>query len=171
MCFLDQSIASTVVCISYSYSPRYAWQSTRKKAFTSSQAHEDPLPCRARATALEKGLNAILEPLLGEVEDLLTKGHPKDQYSAATAEDEEDAGVISWRTASLTDLPDLVSSACTTLATRGEAYNVGTPASIREATSAMLLVLHAICIAGEKLEARLPSPCLLFLYPASIPSH
>lgn len=72
--------------------------------------------------------------------------------------------MVSWRTASLTDLPDLVTLACDTLAARGEAYNVGTPASIREATSAMLLVLHAICIAGEKLEARMPLLCFLFLH-------
>lgn len=120
--------------------------------------------CRARATALEKGLNAILEPLLAEVEDILTHGHSRDQHSSGPKDEEEEeehADAISWRTASLTDLPDLVSMACDNLAARGEAHNIGTPATIKEATSAMLLVLHAICIAGEKLEASTHTPALI----------
>lgn len=119
------------------------------------------LICRARATALEKGLNAILEPLLAEVEDILTQDHTGEECSNAPKE-EEDTGIISWRTASLTDLPMLVSLACENLAARGDAHNIGTPATIKEATSAMLLVLHAICIAGENLEVTLsPSRCSL----------
>ncbi|KAK9915992.1 hypothetical protein WJX75_007069 [Coccomyxa subellipsoidea] len=114
---------------------------------------------KARATALEKGLNAILEPLLAEVEDILTQDHTGEECSNAPKE-EEDTGIISWRTASLTDLPMLVSLACENLAARGDAHNIGTPATIKEATSAMLLVLHAICIAGENLELPVPAALL-----------
>ena len=168
ICYLDESKSFNVRVYVIQLFSKVCLAEHKKLAFTCSLAHEGPLPCRARATALEKGLNAILEPLLAEVEDLLTKGHPKDQGSAIATEDGEDAGVISWRTASLTDLPELVTFACETLAAQGEAYNVGTPASIREATKAMMLVLHAICIAGEKLEARMPSACLLFLPPYAL---
>jgi hypothetical protein len=110
---------------------------------------------RARATALEKGLNTVLNPLLAEVEDMLTEGHEGYQQST-DGRGEDDRRLLSWGTASLADLPYLLSAACGALADRGPDTNIGTPASIREATSAMLLVLHAICIAGEEAQVWLP---------------
>ena len=49
----------------------------------------------------------------------------------------------------LRDLPGLVERAC------GRDYQFGSPASIQEATSGMLRVLHAICVAGECAEVGL----------------
>lgn len=95
----------------------------------------------------------MLEPLLAEIEEFLTDGFRRESYSSDSSDAQGlDADVITWSAASLTDLPELVCLACSTLAARGERFNIGTPGSIKEATSAMMLVLHAICVAGEKLE-------------------
>jgi len=89
-----------------------------------------------RATALEKGLNVILNPILDCTEQLLTRGC------------ELGSTVVTWETAELSHVPRLVEIAC------GADGELGTLASTREAIAGMLRVLHAICVAGERAEVR-----------------
>lgn len=81
---------------------------------------------------------------------MLTHGHG-DKEDAVDGDGKE----LRWGTAALADLPYLLETACYALAERGPESNIGSPASIKEATSAMLLVLHAICIAGEEAQVQL----------------
>ena len=87
-----------------------------------------------RATALEKGLNVILNPILDCVDQLLTQGCELGSL------------VVAWDTASISHVPRLVEIAC------GADGELGTLASVREAIAGMLRVLHAICVAGERAE-------------------
>ena len=131
--------------------------------------------CRARATALEKGLNTVLNPLLDAVEHLLDQGcvldtiateparsgngdvSPSNRRRSSSRSSNGDSPAsarrsssgsrhrrgLNWDTVQLRDLPGLVERAC------GKEDQLGSPASIQEATSGMLRVLHAICVAGE----------------------
>lgn len=94
-----------------------------------------------RATALEKGLNVILNPILDCVEQLLTRGC---QLGSAQ---------VTWETAGISHIPRLVEIAC-----GGADGELGTLASMREATAGMLRVLHAICVVGERAEVSAPLP-------------
>ena len=89
-----------------------------------------------RATALEKGLNVILNPILDCVDQLLTRGCELGSL------------VVSWDNAAISHIPRLVEIAC------GADGELGTLASVREAIAGMLRVLHAICVAGERAEVR-----------------
>ena len=126
---------------------------------------------RARATALEKGLDTVLNPLLDEVEQLLDRGCTLDAYDDVTDDgcpaSQEDVDTrdgqrreasgqrVAWDSVRLGDLPGLFRLAC------GRDYAFGTAHSVREATAGMLRVLHAICVAGEAAEVRLaPHLCL-----------
>ncbi|CAK0737023.1 hypothetical protein CVIRNUC_000842 [Coccomyxa viridis] len=97
---------------------------------------------KMRATALEKGLNVILNPILDCVEQLLTRGCLLGSCQ------------VTWQTADISHIPRLVEIAC------GADGELGTLASMREATAGMLRVLHAICVAGERGELPVP-PALL----------
>ncbi len=85
-----------------------------------------------RATALEKGLNMILNPILDCMEQLLEDGCELGPL------------MVTWKTAGISHIPRLVEVAC------GADGELGTLASVREAIAGMLRVLHAICIAGER---------------------
>lgn len=94
---------------------------------------------RARAMALEHGLNTILLPILECMEQLLTRGCQLGSCMAT------------WETARISHLPRLVEAAC-----QGNTQ-LGSLAQLREATSGMLRVLHAMSVAGEK--AQVSSQC------------
>ena len=89
--------------------------------------------------ALEHGLNTILLPILDSVEQLLARGCQLGSCMAT------------WETARISHLPRLVEAAC-----QGNTQ-LGSLAQLREATSGMLRVLHAMSVAGEK--AQVSSLC------------
>ena len=60
---------------------------------------------------------------------------------------------MTWQTADISHIPRLVEIAC------GADGELGTLASMREATAGMLRVLHAICVAGERAEVRSSPTC------------
>ena len=91
-----------------------------------------PSLLRARAMALEHGLNTILLPILDCMEQLLTRGCQLGSCMAT------------WETARISHLPRLVEAAC-----QGNTQ-LGSLAQLREATAGMLRVLHAMSVAGEK---------------------
>ena len=60
---------------------------------------------------------------------------------------------MTWQTADISHIPRLVEIAC------GADGELGTLASMREATAGMLRVLHAICVAGERAEVKCHTNC------------
>ena len=106
----------------------------------------------------------MLNPLLDEVEDLLDKGCTLEGATGASvsqaqnpsgrherdAEAGSTAALLTWENVQLGDFPGLFRLACK------REYQFGSPESIAEATSAMLSVLHAISVAGERAEVGAP---------------
>lgn len=102
--------------------------------------------CRSRATALEKALDHTLNPLLSLMENHLTKGVDLRWLRQQDTE-LSDGADITWETATISDIVNLASVAEAEL-------NPPSLSNLGRSVSSCLALLHAICLAGERMEVR-----------------